>query len=96
MDDKKTYEELERELIEAAKSVQLGKYYAHYKHPEMPYQVKGLVIMEEDNAVVVRYASAKNNGVEFVRPLSVWLETVEWQGKTVPRFTLLGGLPARA
>jgi len=93
MDDKKTYEELETDLKAAAKQVKPGSYYAHYKHPEIPYIVKGLLIIEENNEIAVRYASTAKVKVEFVRPLKVWLETVKWNGKTVPRFRRTEGLP---
>lgn len=94
MNDKKTYEELMSDINAAARLVRVGMYYAHYKHPEIPYVVKGLAIIEENSEVAVRYASTTNSDVEFVRPLHKWLETVEWQGETLPRFTLLAG-PAR-
>jgi len=91
MDIKKTYDELESDLKAAASLVKPGSYYSHYKHPEIPYVVKGMLVMEENNEIAVRYESTARPGVEFVRPLKVWLETVSWEGKTLPRFTLIDG-----
>jgi hypothetical protein len=89
MDEKKSFDELKEELKEAAKLVTPGGYYAHYKHPEIPYLVKGFAVAEVDNEIAVRYSSTQEPLVEFVRPLSVWNETVEWNGKVVPRFMVI-------
>lgn len=89
MDDKKTYEELEANLKAAAEQIDTEATYGHYKHPEIPYKVNGFAISEGTQEVLVRYASTEHPNVEMVRPLSVWVETVEWQGMTIPRFTKL-------
>jgi hypothetical protein len=34
----------------------------------------------------VIYHANYNAGHTFIRPLTVWLEEVEWKGQTVPRF----------
>lgn len=81
--------ELENELTQARAHVVVGGLYYHYKHPETAYTVNGLSILEASDEVAVRYSLATNVAVEFVRPLSSWLETVEWQGTEMPRFTLL-------
>lgn len=69
--------------------IHVGGRYTHYKHPEQPYEVKGLVVLEATDEVAVRYAVVGNPAVEFVRPLSSWLEAVDQVGKTVLRFTPL-------
>lgn len=91
MSDKKSYSELRKELQQASEVVKIGSHYAHYKHPEVPYIVKGLLIIEENNEIAVRYCSTANADVEFVRPLSVWMESVQWNGQEVERFKLLDG-----
>ena len=85
-DDKKSYEQLKQELADAARSIEVGGRYAHYKHPELPYIIKGFAIWEVTDEVAVLYQPVHEPAVTFVRPLKVWLETVEWEGKTVPRF----------
>ena len=85
----KALKDLEQDLIDAANLVRIGGHYAHYKHPDQPYEVAGLAILESTDKVAVRYAALENPAVEFLRPLSSWLETVEWDGKVVARFMLL-------
>lgn len=86
----KSIAELESILREAATRVVVGGTYAHYKHPHQLYMVNGLSILEASDEVAVRYAMLAAPDVEFVRPLTSWLETVEWNGKTVPRFVYRG------
>ncbi len=77
-------------LTAAANKVKIGGWYAHYKHSELPYQVTGLVILEATDEVAVVYSVTEDGAeVTFVRSLTDWLETVEWQGKQMPRFTLV-------
>lgn len=79
--------ELHLDLQAAAKQVIVGGRYAHYKHPELPYTVTDLVIVEATDEVAVVYMVEENGAkVSFVRPLGSWLEKVEWQGEIVPRF----------
>lgn len=82
--------ELGKDMQAAARQVQVGAKYAHYKHPDQPYTVTGLAILEETDGVAVLY-SVEENGeqVTFIRPLDDWLSTVEWNGQTVPRFSLV-------
>ena len=76
---------LKQELAAAAEQVEVGALYAHYKHPELPYLIKGLAILESTEEVCVLY-EAQHSGITFIRPLSSWLETAEWEGVQVPRF----------
>ena len=74
-------------LTAASRQVEVGGLYAHYKNPDKPY-VSDLVILEATDEVAVLYTPQyENTPVTFARALSNWLETVEWEGKTVPRFT---------
>lgn len=81
-----TLDDLARNLKNAATSVRVHGHYAHYKHPDQPYEVKGFTILEATDEVAVRYTPLSNPGIEFTRPLDSWLETVEVNGKSVPRF----------
>lgn len=77
--------ELKRQLSQAATKIEIGAIYRHYRAGD--YQVLGLGILETDEAVAVRYARADEPGVEFIRALSSWSETVVVDDKIVSRFT---------
>ncbi len=80
-------EQLNRELAEARTKVTIGGKYTHYKNPDSLYEVKELGVLEANDEICVIYSSLRiKNKPTFVRPLSEWLEIVEWQGKKVPRF----------
>jgi hypothetical protein len=83
----RTLAELQNELTQARAHVVVAGQYYHYKHPEVVYIVNGLSILEATDEVAVRYSMVDDPAVEFVRPLSSWLETVTWKNATVPRFT---------
>jgi hypothetical protein len=85
--DHKPELELVRILQEAGAYIEIGTSYAHYKHPEFTYIVTGLVIWEATDEVAVLYEAQYGERIKFARALNIWLETVEWEGKTVPRFT---------
>ena len=90
--DHKSEEQLAKELADAAQQVPVGTFYAHYKHPdwEHRYEIKGHVILEASDEVAVLYKSLyMKQEVVFARALSVFQETVEWEGETVPRFIRL-------
>jgi hypothetical protein len=80
-------EELSRRLIEAAALVEVGARYTHYKSSDKEYLVKSLAILEEDESVAVVYEGQYGAFASYVRPLLSWVETVEWEGKRVQRFT---------
>lgn len=85
--DKRSYEELADLLTKARMQVVPGSKWQHYKGGQ--YTIVELAILEETQEVVVLYRPLRHLDVPFVRPLAVWQETVEWQGKTVPRFRLM-------
>lgn len=60
--------------------------YRHYKGPE--YRVMNLVRHSETEEVLVHYECLYPNpaGQFWVRPLKMFNETVEIEGKTIPRF----------
>ena len=71
--------------------------YRHYKGGE--YQVLGIACHSETNEKMVVYRALndkpdleKEFGIRplFVRPYSMFVETVMWEGKEVPRFEYLG------
>jgi hypothetical protein len=88
----KTHEEqiaLKAKLEKARTEVEVGAQYRHYKADHKIYTVINLAFQEEDNELCVIYQAEYEERLTFIRPLSSWTMTVEWEGKTVPRFTKL-------
>lgn len=83
---KKSYEELQTMLTDAADQVPLGSIWKHYKDSEAAYEIKDIVIIESTKEVGVVYEPESQPGVKFVRPLSEFFEDVEFEGKTIKRF----------
>ena len=75
------------EIAEAKRQIKSGARYAHYKNPANHYIVTGFVIIESTDEIGVVYQADYGEKLSFVRPVKVWLEKVDWQGKSVPRFT---------
>jgi len=74
-------------LSSEAKSLKLGLY-EHYK--ENKYQVLGVAIHSETLEELVVYRALYGEELIWVRPLKTFLETVEVDGETKPRFRYLG------
>lgn len=53
------------------------------------YRVLYLAKQSETKEEYVIYASDEGGGTVWARPASMWLETVERDGKSQPRFTLI-------
>lgn len=58
--------------------------YRHFKGNE--YEVIGMARHSETEEELVVYRALYGEGGLWVRPVSMWNETVEQDGKTVPRF----------
>ena len=67
-------------------SIQLG-HYRHYRGGE--YEVLGVVRHSESLEPLVLYRPLYNNSGTWVRPFSMFLEPVEHEGKSQPRFGLV-------
>lgn len=67
--------------------LKIGKY-RHYKNKE--YQVLGVAKHSETGEELVVYKKLYDDYSLWVRPLSMFLENVEVNGKTIPRFEYLG------
>ncbi|MEI6462715.1 MAG: DUF1653 domain-containing protein [bacterium] len=76
----------EIKLSEEAKSLKLGLY-KHYKNNN--YQVLGVAIHNESLEELVIYKALYGEGLTWVRPLKMFLETVNVDGVTKPRFTFI-------
>jgi hypothetical protein len=87
MDEHKSHEQLQQEIAQAAKQVNIGIAYRHYKDPAKVYKVINFATQEADDELGVVYQAQYGPGLFFTRPLKEWTENVEWQGNTVPRFT---------
>jgi cyclomaltodextrinase / maltogenic alpha-amylase / neopullulanase len=74
-------------LSESAQKFPLGEY-EHYKGGR--YQILGVGRHSEDHKLeLVAYQSLENGNIWF-RPLPMFLENVEVNGRLVPRFKLVG------
>lgn len=67
--------------------VKLGKY-RHFKGNE--YEVIGIARHSESLEEMVVYRALYEDGGMWVRPASMWNETVERDGKVFKRFTFIG------
>ena len=67
--------------------IKLGKY-RHFKGNE--YQVIGIAKNSETLEETVVYRALYGENDLWVRPASMWNETVERDGKTYKRFTYIG------
>ncbi|MDD1966475.1 DUF1653 domain-containing protein [Pseudomonas putida] len=65
--------------------------YRHYKGPE--YRVFGVAKHSETEEEVVFYQALYGEYGLWVRPLSMFLESVEVDGEQVPRFALVTAEP---
>ena len=88
----KPHKRLLDEIVAAKKQVQLGVDYAHYKDSAKVYQPRYFATLEANDVLCVVYQAQYGDKLFFVRPLSEWIETVEWQGRAVPRFLLVSEL----
>ena len=62
--------------------------YRHFKGNE--YEVIGMAKHTETLEEVVVYRALYGDGLIWVRPASMWDETVERDGKTYKRYTYIG------
>lgn len=68
-------------------SIKPGRY-RHFKGKE--YEVLGVARHSETEEKLVVYRALYGNFGLWVRPVSMWNETVERDGKTFRRFTYIG------
>lgn len=65
--------------------------YRHYKGGE--YEVVGVARHSETDEQLVVYRCLYDNNSLWVRPLTMFLETVSIEGRELPRFELIGTTP---
>ena len=85
----KTYRQILSEIEKAKAEIEIGAVYAHYKNPSNTYEVLGFGTFEATDELCVMYKSNYGERLTFIRPVDIWLENVEWNGKLVPRFKKL-------
>lgn len=68
-------------------SIKPGRY-RHFKGKE--YEVLGVALHSETEEELVVYRALYGDFGLWVRPVSMWNETVERDGKTFRRFTYIG------
>jgi hypothetical protein len=81
--------ELKTLLDTAGTKVSVGKFYHHYKKSDLSYKVLSLAFIEQNMSICVIYEAQYGEKLIFVRPLSGWLDKVEWQDKFIDRFILI-------
>ena len=69
-------------------TIKLGRY-RHFKGNE--YEVIALATHSETGESMVVYRALYGDGGVWVRPVSMWDESVERDGKVYKRFTYIGG-----
>ncbi|HTE22838.1 MAG TPA: DUF1653 domain-containing protein [Candidatus Limnocylindria bacterium] len=84
MGEKDPHATLLKRLADANQQMTVGARYMHYK--QKPYKVTALAFLEETMELCVVY-QAEYGGSTFIRTVANWLEKVEWDGKTMQRFT---------
>ena len=62
--------------------------YRHFKGGE--YEVLGIARHSETHEPMVVYRPLYDDSGWWVRPLTMFMETVQHNGQTIPRFTFLG------
>lgn len=87
MNKRREESDLAEELVAAQSLIGVGTQYWHYKGRDKIYTVLDLGFLEATNELCVVYRAEYGKKLTFIRPLAVWLEHVEWQGESLPRFT---------
>ena len=73
--------------VSAQTEIKLGKY-RHFKGNE--YEVIGIARHSETLEEFVVYRALYGEGGVWVRPISMWNEVIERDGKRFPRFEFIG------
>ncbi len=72
---------------EAKSAIPCGRY-RHFKGNE--YEVIAVARHSETEEPLVVYRALYGDRGVWVRPAEMWIETVEREGRSVPRFSLIG------
>ena len=72
------------------KEITPGKY-RHYKGNE--YEVFDVATHSEDDSIYVVYRPLYGDRALWIRPFEMFIQSVDVDGKSVPRFEYLGEMP---
>lgn len=84
MEQRLNQDQLAATLADAKAKVRIGARYEHYK--KLAYVVRDIALLEATNEPCVIYQAEYGEHITFIRPITSWLETVEVNGNTAPRF----------
>ena len=79
-------EQLAVKAVELMKIVGVGEIYVHYRSPDRPYQVISVGFYEENEEPCVVYKALYGKELVWIRPITSFLEQVEYQGEQIQRF----------
>lgn len=75
-------------ILETLKNqIPVSAQYFHYKNPSQSYTIISHGIIEATEEPAVVYQAEYGDKTTWIRPASIFLEKVEYEGKKVPRFT---------
>ncbi len=83
----KSEDEIMEEINAAAKLIEIGATYAHYKDRAKTYKPLSFATLEVNNDLCVIYRAEYGKKLVFARPVNVWLDELEYNGERVKRFT---------
>lgn len=78
------YRELEMLLAEASETVPVGSVWRHFKGGD--FKVIAVVFDAETLQLEIVHEPLDHEGVIFTRTMTNWLESVNFEGYTLPRF----------
>ena len=79
--------ELTKRIKEARKKISRGDVYSHFKNPNNRYVIEDIGFIEATDEVAVIYRPLYGDtSIVWIRPLLIFLEEVEINGKKMPRF----------
>jgi hypothetical protein len=86
-----TQDSLAAQIAAAEQLVSIGGLYCHFKSESKAYKVLGIGVEEADTSLSVIYQAQYDDCITYIRPLTSWLQTVEYGGQFVQRFTEIRG-----
>ena len=76
-----------KETVEKAEQiVSIGGLYTHYRNADHQYKVLAIAINEKTEEPCVVYQALYGEKLIWIRSLSVWCDSIEYEGKNVLRF----------
>ena len=79
-------DDLIKKTQQAERQVSVGGIYTHYRNPKQTYKVLAIAINETTEEPCVVYQALYGDQLIWVRSVSVWCESIEYNGQIVLRF----------